>query len=165
MKDTWVLAHDAQVLVLGNLVDPHVEAFGQSDLVLLLCWLGSWLPWGGSHREGTWRNVGQFHARAIGEFLGRQCWLAAELAEEQKRKKPQYDSELKFHVRDKGGNLWTNGVSLSLLPRVLMIITGTLGSAVFQFVISRSGEFSQKELRDRRVSYLRKSATLESNQE
>jgi hypothetical protein len=34
-------AQDAQVLVLGYLVDPHSEAFGDGDLVLLLCWLGS----------------------------------------------------------------------------------------------------------------------------
>ena len=41
-------AQDAQVLVLGYLVDPHSEAFGDGDLVLLLCWLGSWLTWLGS---------------------------------------------------------------------------------------------------------------------
>ena len=51
LKDARVLTHDAQVLVLGDLVDPHVEAFGDGDLVGLLCWLGSWLTWIGSHRE------------------------------------------------------------------------------------------------------------------
>jgi len=42
---------DARVLVLGYLVDPQVVAFGESDLVLLLCWLGSWLTGLGTHRE------------------------------------------------------------------------------------------------------------------
>jgi hypothetical protein len=32
-------------------VDPHVEALGDGDLVLLLCWLGSWLTRLGTHRE------------------------------------------------------------------------------------------------------------------
>ena len=51
LKDARVLTHDAEVLVLGYLVDPHVEAFGDGNLVGLLCWLGSWLTWIGSHRE------------------------------------------------------------------------------------------------------------------
>ena len=42
LKDARVLPHDAKVLVLGYLVDPHVEAFGDGDLVELLRWLGSW---------------------------------------------------------------------------------------------------------------------------
>ena len=33
MKDAGVFSHYAQVLVLGNLVDPHVEAFGDRDFV------------------------------------------------------------------------------------------------------------------------------------
>ena len=33
LKDARVLTHDAEVLVLGYLVDPHVEAFGDGDLV------------------------------------------------------------------------------------------------------------------------------------
>ena len=41
LKDARVLTHDARVLILGHLVDPHVQAFGDGDLVLLLCWLGS----------------------------------------------------------------------------------------------------------------------------
>ncbi len=52
-------AQDAQVLVLVYLVDPHVEAFGDGDLVGLLCWLGSWLTWLGTHREGARRDLGQ----------------------------------------------------------------------------------------------------------
>ena len=59
LKDARVLTHDAKVLVLGYLVDPHLEAFGDSDLVRFLCWLGSWLTWIGSHRERARRDVGQ----------------------------------------------------------------------------------------------------------
>jgi hypothetical protein len=51
LKYARVLTHDAQVLVLGYLVDPHVEAFGDGYFVGLLCWLGSWLTWLGTHRE------------------------------------------------------------------------------------------------------------------
>ena len=51
LKDAWVLSHDSQVLVLGYLVDPHVEAFGDGNNVRFLYWLGSWLTWIGSHRE------------------------------------------------------------------------------------------------------------------
>ncbi len=51
LKDARILTHDAEVLVLGHLVDPHVEAFGDGDLVGLLCRLGSWLTWLGTHRE------------------------------------------------------------------------------------------------------------------
>jgi hypothetical protein len=40
-------------------VDPHVEAFGDGDLVGLLCWLCSGLTWIGSHRKGSRRDVGQ----------------------------------------------------------------------------------------------------------
>lgn len=94
-------AQDAQVLVLGYLVDPHAEGFGDGGLVGLLCWLGSELTWIGSHREGARQDVGQLHADTIRELLGSWCWLAAELAEEHKRKKPQYDLELTFHIRDK----------------------------------------------------------------
>ena len=59
LNDARVLAHDAEVLVLGHLVDPHVEAFGDGDLVGLLCWLCSGLTWIGSHRKGSRRDVGQ----------------------------------------------------------------------------------------------------------
>ena len=59
LKDARVLPHDAKVLVLGYLVDPHVEAFGDRNLVRFLCRLGSGLPWGGTHREGARRDVGQ----------------------------------------------------------------------------------------------------------
>ncbi len=51
LKNARVLSHDEQVLVLGDLVDPHVESFGDSDLVRFLCWLGSWLTGLGTHRE------------------------------------------------------------------------------------------------------------------
>ncbi len=51
LEDTRVLPHDSKVLVLSDLVDPQVVALGESDLVLLLCRLGSWLTWIGSHRE------------------------------------------------------------------------------------------------------------------
>ena len=51
LKDARVLPHDAKVLVLGYLVDPHVEAFGDGNHVRFLYWLGSWLPWCGTHRE------------------------------------------------------------------------------------------------------------------
>ncbi len=43
LEDARVLTHDADVLVLCHLVDPHVEAFRDGDLVGLLCRLGSWL--------------------------------------------------------------------------------------------------------------------------
>ena len=43
LKDARVLSHHTKVLVLGYLVDPHVEAFGDGDLVGLLCRLGPWL--------------------------------------------------------------------------------------------------------------------------
>lgn len=43
LKDARVLTHDTKVLVLGYLVDPHVEAFGDGNLVGLLCRLGPWL--------------------------------------------------------------------------------------------------------------------------
>jgi len=62
LKDARVLPHDAKVLVLGYLVDPHVEAFGDGDLVELLRWLGSWLTWLGSHREGSRRDVSQLES-------------------------------------------------------------------------------------------------------
>ncbi len=62
LKDARVLPHDAKVLVLGYLVDPHVEAFGDGDLVEILRWLGSWLTWLGSHREGSRRDVGQLES-------------------------------------------------------------------------------------------------------
>ncbi len=62
LKDARVLSHHAQVLILGHLVDPHVEAFGDGDLVLLLCRLGSELTWIGSHREGARRDVGQLES-------------------------------------------------------------------------------------------------------
>ena len=62
LKDARVLSHDAQVLVLGNLVDTHVKAFGDGDLVRLPCRLGSWLSWIGSHRERARRDVGQLES-------------------------------------------------------------------------------------------------------
>ena len=62
LKDARVLAHDAKVLVLGYLVDPHVEALGDGDLVRFLRWLGSWLPWCGTHHEGARRDVGQLES-------------------------------------------------------------------------------------------------------
>lgn len=62
---------------------------------------GSELTWIGSHREGARRDVGQLHADTIRELLGSWCWLAAELADEHKRKTPQYDLELTSHIRDK----------------------------------------------------------------
>ncbi len=62
LKDARVLTHDAKVLVLGYLVDPHVVAFGDGNLVGLLCWLGSWLTWLGSHREGSRRDVRQLES-------------------------------------------------------------------------------------------------------
>ena len=62
LKDARVLPHDAKVLVLGYLVDPHVEAFGDGDLVELLRWFGSWLTWLGSHREGSRRDVSQLES-------------------------------------------------------------------------------------------------------
>ena len=62
LKDARVLTHDAEVLVLGQLADTHVEAFGDGDLVGILCWLGSWLTWIGSHREGSRRDVGQLES-------------------------------------------------------------------------------------------------------
>jgi hypothetical protein len=37
LKNARVLSHDTQVLVLGNLVDPHVKAFVDGDLVRFLC--------------------------------------------------------------------------------------------------------------------------------
>jgi hypothetical protein len=43
-------------------VDPHVEAFGDGDLVGLLCRLGSWLTELGTHREGSRWDVGQFES-------------------------------------------------------------------------------------------------------
>ena len=80
LEDARVLTHDAEVLVLGHLVDPHVEAFGDSDLVRFLCWLGSWLTWIGSHREGARWDVGQLES-----YTGRHAFWwrqrsAAELA-------------------------------------------------------------------------------------
>ena len=51
LKDARVFTHDTQVLVLGYLVDPHVEAFGDGNLVRFLRWLSSWLTWLGTHRE------------------------------------------------------------------------------------------------------------------
>jgi hypothetical protein len=62
LKDARVLTHDSKVLVLSDLVDPHVEAFGDGDLVGLLCWLGFELTWIGSHREGARRDVGQLES-------------------------------------------------------------------------------------------------------
>jgi hypothetical protein len=46
-------------------VEPHVEAFGDSDLVGLLCWLGSWLTGFGTHREGARRDIDQFESDAV----------------------------------------------------------------------------------------------------
>jgi hypothetical protein len=62
LKNARVLSHDAQVLVLGYLVDPHVEAFGDRNLVRFLCRLGSLLTWLGTHREGAWRDVRQLES-------------------------------------------------------------------------------------------------------
>ena len=75
LKDARVLSHNAQVLILGHLVDPHVEAFGDGDLVLLLCWLGSSslgsrLTWLGSHREVSGWDVGQLESDVRCHALG-----------------------------------------------------------------------------------------------
>ncbi len=51
LKDARVLTHDAHVLVLGHLEDPHVEALGVGDLVLRHCWLRSCLTKRGTHCE------------------------------------------------------------------------------------------------------------------
>ena len=73
LKDARVLTHDPQVLILGHLVDPHVEAFGDGDLVRFLCWLGSWLTWLGTHREGSGWDVGQLESDVRCHALG--WWL------------------------------------------------------------------------------------------
>jgi len=70
LKDARVLTHDAKVLVLGYLVDPHLEAFGDGNLVRPLCWLGSWLTWIGSHREGSRWDVGQLESDASRHAFG-----------------------------------------------------------------------------------------------
>ena len=77
LKDAWVLSHDAKVLVLGYLVDPHVEAFGDSNLVRFLRWLGSWLTWLGSHRERARRDVGQLESDTGRHAFGWRQRLAA----------------------------------------------------------------------------------------
>ena len=74
-------AQDAQVLVLGYLVDPHSEAFGDGDLVLLLCWLGSWLTWLGTHREGSGWDVGQLESDVRCHALGWWQWSATGTAD------------------------------------------------------------------------------------
>jgi hypothetical protein len=81
LKDARVLSHDAQVLVLGHLVDPHVEAFGDGNLVGLLCRLGSWLTWLGSHREGSRRDVGQLESDSGRHAFGWRQRLAAGTAD------------------------------------------------------------------------------------
>ena len=70
LKDARVLTHDSKVLVLSDLVDPHVEAFGDGNLVRFLCWLGSWLTWCGTHREGSRRDVGQLESDVRCHALG-----------------------------------------------------------------------------------------------
>ena len=79
LKDARVLTHDSQVLVLGHLVDPHAEGFGDGDLLLLLCWLGSSslgsrLTWIGSHREGSGWDVGQLESDVRCHALGWWQW-------------------------------------------------------------------------------------------
>lgn len=81
LKDARVLPHDAKVLVLGYLVDPHVEAFGNGDFVGLLCWLGSWLTWLGSHGEGSRRDVGQLESDTGRHAFGWRQRLAAGTAD------------------------------------------------------------------------------------
>ena len=81
LKDARVLTHDAQVLVLGDLVDPHVEAFGDGDLVLLLRWLGSWLTRCGTHRERSRWDVGQLESDAVCDVFSWWRWLAARTAD------------------------------------------------------------------------------------
>ena len=70
MEDARVLPHDAEVLVLSDLVDPQVVALGESDLVLLLCRLGSELTWIGSHREVSGWDVGQLESDVRCHALG-----------------------------------------------------------------------------------------------
>ena len=81
LKDARVLSHDAQVLILGHLVDPHVEAFGDGDLVRFLCWLGSRLTWLGSHREGSGWDVGQLESDVRCHALGWWQWSATGTAD------------------------------------------------------------------------------------
>ena len=79
LKDARVLTHDSQVMVLSYLVDPHVEAFGNGNFVGLLCWLGSWLTWLGTHRKGARRDVGQLESDVRCHAFG-WWWIATELA-------------------------------------------------------------------------------------
>ena len=73
--------HNAEVLVLGYLVDPHVVAFGDSDLVLLLRWLSSGLPWCGTHRERTGWEVRQLESDAVCDVFSWWRWIAAGTAD------------------------------------------------------------------------------------
>jgi len=81
LKDARVPTHDTQVLVLGYLVDPHVAAFGDSNLVRFLRWLGSWLTWLGTHREGSRRDVGQLESDTGRHAFGRRQRSAAGTAD------------------------------------------------------------------------------------
>jgi hypothetical protein len=101
LKDARVLTYDVQELVLGYLVNPHVEAFGDGDLVLLLRLLGSWLTQCGTHCERSRWDVGQLESDAVCDVFSRWRWLATGTADCGNQE--QNGGELK------GAAHWTDG--------------------------------------------------------
>jgi hypothetical protein len=62
-------------------VDPHVEALGDGDLVLLLRWLCSGLTGLGTHCERSRRDVGQLESDAVCDVFSWWRWLATGTAD------------------------------------------------------------------------------------
>ena len=89
MKDARVLTHDSKVLVLSNLVDPHVKAFGDGNLVRLFIRPRFGVAWGGTHREGTRRNVDQLESDVCCYTFG--WWHRSAARQADRGNQNQYD--------------------------------------------------------------------------
>jgi hypothetical protein len=70
LQGAWVLPHDAQVLVLDDLVDPHLKTLGDGNTFGLLRWFFSWHTWIDSHREGARWDVGQLEFDVVSRIWG-----------------------------------------------------------------------------------------------